>query len=198
MIAASVDTVRETGRASVLLHPLRLEIVRELRQPDSASGLARKLSLPRQKLNYHLRELEKAGFVKLVEERRKGNCTERILQATATSYVVHPAALGDIAADPDHVEDRFSSSYLIALAARMIRDLASLRERAARAQKKLPTLSLSTDVRFGSQEAQAGFAKELTRELSRLIAKYHDAETPGGRKFRLVLASYPATKEKSS
>ena len=50
---AALDFVREAERASVLLHPLRLRIVAELREPDSASGLARRLRIPRQKINYH-------------------------------------------------------------------------------------------------------------------------------------------------
>jgi DNA-binding transcriptional ArsR family regulator len=77
--------VQDLDRATVLLNPLRLRILRELREPDSASGLSRKIGMPRQKLNYHLRELESAGFLQLVEERRKGNCTERVLRASARS-----------------------------------------------------------------------------------------------------------------
>ena len=158
----AVETVRDPVRAATLLNPLRLAIVRELREPDSASGLARKLELPRQKLNYHLRELENAGFLELVEERRKGNCTERMMRATATSYLIDPGALGP---DPERFQDRFSASYLVALAARAIQELTTLKKRAANAAKKLPTLSLSTEIRFASADAQAAFAKELTREI---------------------------------
>ena len=58
--------------------------------PDSASGLARKLEMTRQKLNYHLREMEKQGLVELFEEKKKGNCTERLVRATARSYLLRP------------------------------------------------------------------------------------------------------------
>ena len=61
----------------------RLRLVRELVEPDSAAGLAKRLGLPRQRLNYHLRELEAAGLLELVEERRRGNCVERIVRAVA-------------------------------------------------------------------------------------------------------------------
>ena len=186
-----LDVVRELDRASVLLNPLRLRIVRELREADSASGLSRKLGMPRQKLNYHLRELESSGFLELVEERRKGNCTERVLRATARSYLVDPAALGDIGLDPDAFTDRFSSSYLLALASKTIRDISELRDRADKAGKKLPTLSLESEVRFASAAKQAAFAEDLTRELKRLVAKYHDERAASGRCFRVVLASYP-------
>jgi hypothetical protein len=44
--------------------------------------------------------LERHGLVELVEERRKGNCTERVLQATAAAYVISPSALSAVAPDP--------------------------------------------------------------------------------------------------
>lgn len=188
---SKLDVVRDLDRAAVLLNPLRLRILRELRDPDSASGLSRKLGMPRQKLNYHLRELEASGFLDLIEERRKGNCTERILRASARSYLVDPGALGEIGLDPQTFTDRFSASYLLALAGRTIRDLAVLRERADAAGKKLPTLSLDSEVRFASAETQVAFAEELTRELKRLLAKYHDEAAAGGRRFRILFAAYP-------
>lgn len=107
--AAVLDFVQDAERASILLHPLRLRIVAELREPDWASGLARRLRIPRQKINYHLRELERERLVELVEERRKGNCTERIVRASARSYLIDPAALGALATDPSQIQDRFSS-----------------------------------------------------------------------------------------
>jgi DNA-binding transcriptional ArsR family regulator len=186
-----VDVVRELERASALLNPLRLRIVRELREPDSASGLSRKLGLSRQKLNYHLRELESSGFLELVEERRKGNCTERILRAAARTYLVDPAALGDVGLAPDSFTDRFSSSYVLDLAAKTLREVSALRRRADETGKRLPTLSLESEVRFASREKQAEFAEDLTRLLKRLLARYHDETAPAGRRFRVLLTSYP-------
>jgi DNA-binding transcriptional ArsR family regulator len=64
----------------VLLDPERRRLLEALREePDSASGLARRLDDSRQRLNYHLRTLEEAGLVELREERRRGNCVERAL-----------------------------------------------------------------------------------------------------------------------
>ena len=58
------------------------------------------LGLPRQNVNYHLKALERHGLVELVEERKKGNMTERMLRATALSYAISPAALGGVQPDP--------------------------------------------------------------------------------------------------
>ena len=188
----AVRVIHEPERAGVLLNPLRIRILEELlREPESASGLARSLKLPRQKVNYHLRELEKEGLVELVEERRKGNCVERVVRATARSYLVNPAALGAIAVDPSAVKDQFSSSYLIAVAARAIEDLALLRERATKAGKRLPTFTLQSEVRFGSAADQNAFLEELSNAVARIIARYHDEKAPGGRRFQVLVGSYP-------
>jgi DNA-binding transcriptional ArsR family regulator len=191
-----LDVIAEPGRAAALLHPLRLEILEQLREPDSASGLARRLHLPRQKVNYHLRELEKEELVELVEERRKGNCVERVVRASARYYLINPATLGHLAADPDKIQDRFSSAYLVAVAARAIGDLAVLRERAEKAGRRLATFSLQTQVRFASAAARNAFTEELANALARLVAQYHDEKAPGGRRFQLFLGSYPSITKK--
>jgi len=194
--ATALDLIQQPGRAAALLHPLRLRLLENLRQPDSATGLARRLRLPRQKVNYHLRELEKARLVELVEERRKGNCIERVVRATARYYLINPAALGKLAADPAELQDRFSSAYLIAVAARTIGNLAALRERAARAGKRLATFTLETEIRFASAADRSAFTEELANQFASLVAKYHDEKSSGGRRFQFFLGAYPAvTKE---
>ncbi len=190
----SLGVIVNAGQAAMLLDPLRLKLIEGLRQPDSAAGLARRLRLPRQRVNYHLRELEKQRLVELVGRKRRGNCTARILRATAQAYVISPAALGGVAVDPAAVRDRFSAAYLVAVAARTLRDVGELDQRAGKAGRRLATLTLETEVRFASADARAGFADELSTALARLVDKYHDAQAPGGHSFRFVVAGYPATK----
>lgn len=196
--AAPVEMLEAAAATGALLHPLRATLLRELRKPDSAAGLARRLDLPRQKLNYHIRQLEDAGLVELVETRRRGNCTERILRATARSYLISPGVLGELAADPEQVEDRFSSAYLASLAGSVLDDLAQLRRRANEAGKRLPTLALHSEVRFASQQEQNAFAEELAAAIARLVGRYHDETAEGGRTFRLVTGAYPRPREPGS
>lgn len=191
---AGPDFIADPGRAAILLNPLRLRLVEQLREPDSASGLARKLGLPRQKLNYHLRELERAGYVEEVEQRRKGNCVERVLRARARTWVISPEVLGALGADPAAVQDRFSSAYLVAVCARAIGDVARLREGARRAGMRLATMTLETEVRFASAGDRAAFAEELAASIARLAAKYHDDKAPSGRRFRFFLGGHPTVK----
>src|SRR5438128_650379 len=138
------------ARTTALVRPLRLRMLERLVEPASASGLARQLRQPRQKVNYHLRALEKAGLVELVEERRVGNCMERIVRATGRAYLVGAEALAALAAPPGAVADRFSSAYLTAVAARAVGEVASLRARAERAGRRLATYTLQTQLRFAS------------------------------------------------
>lgn len=192
-MATAVQVIRDGTQASALVDPARLALLERLHEPDSASGLARKLNLPRQQVNYHLRELEKRELVEFVEERRKGNCLERILQATARQYVVSPDALGQIGRSPaPAAADRFSAAYLVSAAARLIRELGVLGLRAARANKRLATMTLETQIRFRSAEERAEFARELTETVARLASKYHDASVPGGRAFHCLTGVYPA------
>ncbi len=178
--------------AAVLLRPLRIRILEALGEPNSASGLARRLGTSRQKINYHLRELEKKALVKLVEERRKGNCVERVVRATTRSYLLTAEALGNLAFDPEEAQDRFSATYLTVVAARAIRDLAALRNRAGKANKRLATFAMETEIRFASAGDRARFTEELANQVARLTAKYHDDKSSGGRRFRYFFGAYPS------
>lgn len=190
--AQSLAVLSEPAQAAALLHPVRRRLLAELDQPDSAAGLARRLGLPRQRINYHLRELEKDGLVEPVEERRRGNCVERLVRATARGWVISPAALGPLAADPATVEDRHSSAWLVALAARALREVAALRDAAAQAGRPLPTLGLETEVRFATAADRAAFTAELVQRTAELVARYHTDTAPGGRRFRLIVGGWPA------
>jgi DNA-binding transcriptional ArsR family regulator len=184
----TVDVIEDPATATVALDPLRARMLAELRRPASAATLAARLGLPRQKVNYHLRALEAHGLVAVAEERRHGGLTERLLVATAASYVVSPGALGASAADPAAVNDRLSASYLVALAARAVREVGLLARRAERTGRRLPTLAVDADISFAGAEDQARFAEELTTAVARLAAKYH---RDGGRPHRLVVAAHP-------
>lgn len=187
-----LQIVRDAAKAAVFLQPARLRILENLSEPNSSSGIARSIGLPRQQVNYHLRELEKEGFVEFVEERRKGNCVERIVRATAESYLVSPEVLGRLGATPEERRDRFSVAYLISAAARIIRELASLSVRGAAARKRIATITLETEVRFANPADRHAFAEELAGTLAKLTSKYHARE---GRAFRFVVGGYPVTEK---
>jgi len=186
-----LQVIDDPAAATVALEPMRSRLLAELATPASAATLATRVGLARQKVNYHLHALEAHGLVRLAEKRRWGGLTERLLVATAASYVVSPSALGPIANDPSREVDRLSASYLIALGARIVREVADLMRRAKDAGKRLATLAVDTEVRFRSPADRAAFSAELTAAITKLVAKYHDASAPGGRAHRLVVVAHP-------
>lgn len=177
--------------AEVSLDPTRARLLAELATPASAAVLATRLGLARQKVNYHLRTLEQHGLVELVTERRKGNMTERVLRATAASYVISPEALAPVAPEPTRSPDRLSARWLLALAAKLVRDVGTLVTGATRAGKKVATFALDGEVRFASAADRAAFAEELAGAVTALVGKYHDESAPGGRTHRVVVAVHP-------
>ncbi|MCX6022861.1 MAG: helix-turn-helix domain-containing protein [Chloroflexi bacterium] len=186
-----VEVINDPAAAAVALDPIRSRMLAELAEPASAATLAVRLGLARQKVNYHLHALEAHGLLKVAEKRQWGGLTERLLVATAASYIVSPSALGQAANDPSRTTDRLSASYLIALAGRIVREVSELLRLSRQADKKLATLSLDTEIRFRSAADRAAFTSELTKAVTTLVARYHDASAPDGRPHRLVIVAHP-------
>src|SRR5258707_13732790 len=192
-----VAVIEDAAAAEATLDPLRAQLLAELAEPGSASSLAARIGQPRQKVNYHLRELERHGLLELVEERRKGNMTERVLQATASSVVISAAALAAVEPDPARSPDRLSARWLLAVGARLVRDVGTLITGATKAGKRVATYALDGEVRFATAQDRAAFAEELTNVVTGLVAKYHDEKATGGRAYRIILAIHPSIPQKA-
>jgi DNA-binding transcriptional ArsR family regulator len=186
-----VEVIHDPAAATVALDPVRSRILSELSQPASAAMLANRLEIPRQKLHYHLRALETHGLVRVAEKRQWGGLTESLFVATASSYMVSPAAMGPVAADPDRTTDRLSAGYLLALTGRVIREVSDLLRRSESLDKRLPTLSIDTVIRFRSAADRAAFSQELATAVATLASRYHDESVPGGRPHRLLVIAHP-------
>jgi DNA-binding transcriptional ArsR family regulator len=186
-----IEVIDDPAAATVALEPIRSRLLSELSAPASAATLATRVGLARQKVNYHLRALESHGLVRQADERKWGGLTERLLVATAASYVISPNALGSVAAAPERALDRLSASYLIALGARVVGEVGDLVRRAKTKDKRLATLALDAEVRFRSASDRAAFSAELTEAIAKLVSKYHDESAPGGRAHRVVVVAHP-------
>ncbi len=189
-----VEVISDTNRANVLLNPSRLAILERLKEPTSSASLARQLDLPRQRLNYHMRALERHNLVALVEERKRGSALERLYHRTADTFAISIDAIGQMGTSPERVQDRFSSAYQIAHACRVIVDLGALRAGAEQAGKSLPTFMLEVDVRFADASARNAFTQELTDAVAALVQRYHAADAPRGRTFNYYVGAYPKRK----
>jgi len=193
-----IEVIDDPAAATVALEPVRSRLLSELAAPASAATLATRVGLARQKVNYHLRALEAHGLVRLADERKWGGLKERLLVATAASYVVSPNALGSVAAAPERAVDRLSAGYLIALGARVIREVGDLVRRAKQHDKRLATLAVDTEVRFRSPTERAAFSADLAEAIAKLVSKYHDESAPGGRAHRVVVVAHPLPQKSAS
>ncbi len=178
---------RHVGHAAAALSPFRLGLLNGLQQPESASGLARRLGLPRQRVNYHLRELERAGFIEMSEARQRRGCTERIMRLT--SRVSFPRA--------DQEGHAFASAHLIAAASAVASEVAELRARADAEGKRLVTTTLQSEIRFPTPDDYRAFVEGLTAAVARLVARHAAPDDPRSRAHRLTITLNPTLRART-
>ena len=198
MAAQALEVIDDPARARVALQPIRSRLLHLLERPQSAPQLARTLGMPRQRVMYHLRMLAAQRLVEAHDHGTVGRRIDRSYVRTATSYAIAPKTLGGVAVDARPVADAFSATYLSVVAARALNDLAALSRAAAARGRRVPTLTLETDVRFATPADQRRFADELTTALTTLAARYHDPDAPQGRTFRVFACGYPAVPSRSA
>jgi hypothetical protein len=193
---APVGVIVDAPRAGVLLKPLRREILAQARSPISAAGIAAALNRPRQVINYHVRELARAGFLRRAGRARKRGLVEQRYVVSAQAYVLAPEVLGEVDATAARPADTASASYLLMLATRLQKELSESWRRADAGGRSLPLLSLDTSFGFRSVADRASFAKALTRAITRVVAAHttSSARTHDGT-YRLMLGCYPISDE---
>ena len=180
--------LEDSGQVRAALSPLRRQLLDLLHQPASASELALRLGLPRQKVNYHLGVLERAGLLRLVETRPRRGFTERILQATAAEFVVDPQLMGE----PRTLrsQDRFAADHLIQVAADTVRNVSRQQSGAEAAQKRLLTFTIEAEVSF-AQPADVHRFTDALAEAVRAVASDYAADSAGQR-YRVIIGGHPA------
>lgn len=187
---STVRVVDDPRHAALLAAPVRQRILEALAEPGSATTVARTLGLTRQQVAYHVRQLEDAGYVELVREEPRRGCVERIVRRTARYLVAAPGVMAS-GLDPRKLQDKFSSTYLIALATRMAQEVGEAQALAEKKGVRLPTLSTDVEIRFKSAEDRAAFADELLAAVAKLAERYHDDIHPDGRRYRVVVGAHP-------
>lgn len=178
--------VEEPEKLRMALSPIRRQLLELLREPSSATQLAAALEVPRQRVNYHLRELEKAGLVELVEERPRRGFTERILRASAGTLVVDPGVMGGAFSQ---IQDQYAAEHLVDVAAGTVRDVARMQTAADTAGKRLLTFTLEAEVRFAEPGDVHRFTDALTEAVRRTVEQF---DTEDGRPYRLIAGGHPA------
>ncbi|MDO9338526.1 MAG: ArsR family transcriptional regulator [Caulobacteraceae bacterium] len=192
-MTAPMALLDDADRVRAALSPIRRRMLTELQAPGSAASLAAALDMPRQKVGYHLKALEDAGLVQLVEQRRKRGFTERLFTASADAYVVDPDLLAGPA--PEALsQDRYAADHLIRAAAETVRDVGRMRQAADAEGRRLLTFTIDAEVAFAAPGDIERFAHRLTEAVAALVK---DFDTPGGRPYRLIAATHPAKGSKA-
>ena len=182
----AITYVDSPDRVRAALSPVRRDLLKRLRTPSSASQLAAELGLPRQRLNYHLRALERAGLIELVEERQRRGCVERILRTRPGALVVDPTV---VAGEFTRIHDQYAAEHLVGVAATTVRDVARMQDGATQANKRLLTFTLETEVRFARPGDVHAFTDELAAAVRQVVERYDHAD---GRPYRMVALGHPA------
>lgn len=174
------------------MNPLRAEIAAMLKEPASAAEIARSIGEPPQRINYHLKALEKAGLVRKVGTRQVRNLVEVLYQAVARTFVLseslglHPDAVR-------RIKDQSSLMHLFTTSERLKQDALLLMER-SEANEEIPSASLHTRVYLSGEEERNRFVREYIDAVKRLAEKYQVAQPNKqgeGAAYQVVLAVYP-------
>jgi DNA-binding transcriptional ArsR family regulator len=175
-------------QAMALLNPLRGEIVAHLMEPASASEVARQLNETPQRINYHLKSLEKVGIVRRVGSRQVRNLVEVLFQAVAKSFVLAES----LSMKPETVrklKDQGALSHLITTSERMKKDALLLMEQSDE-NEVIASAALQLQVSLADPEQRHAFVEEYVSLVHKLVAKYH-SDSKQEDTYQVLLAVYP-------
>ncbi|MDN4523813.1 ArsR/SmtB family transcription factor [Fictibacillus fluitans] len=175
-------------QAAALLHPIRSEIVAALKAPASATELAKMLKETPQKINYHLKALEKVGLVQKVGTRNVRNLVEVLYQAVAKTLILSES-LGLSPETAQKLQDQQALAHVLSLTETIKKDALQLMEQAEEAQ--IPSAVLQAAVHLSGEEERNEFINEYFSLLHRLIEKYQSGEKENGKEYQVSIAVYP-------
>lgn len=181
-------TIANPEAAEALMHPMRRKVLAALRTPNSAAAVARALGQPRQKVNYHVKELARAELIRPAGERRKGHLIEKLFEAVAGSFVISPRLAWDETLHARTLEDQISLSRLVGLGEQLQEDASALLDRATYDGEEIPSATVEAEIGFADEASRSAFMTDYLEALGPLLTKHGAGD---GRKFRVTLAVYP-------
>lgn len=183
---AAVVLVDDPARLLAGLSPLRRQVLDALDEPGSATELASRLGLTRQQVGYHLKVLEQAGLVEVVELRQRRGFTERVLRRSAQHFVVDPDVLPRSRV---RERDRHAAEHLVGTASGVVRDVTRMQAAAQARGQRLLTFTLETEVALARPSDVHAYTDALAEALAEVTRRFH---SPGGRRHRVVVGGHPA------
>jgi hypothetical protein len=88
-VAREAEAIDKPARIRAVSSPLAWRILQELaKAPDYPNALADRLKVHEQKVYYHVRRMEAAGFLKVLREEPKRGASARVLGPTAEAFAI--------------------------------------------------------------------------------------------------------------
>jgi DNA-binding transcriptional ArsR family regulator len=191
---APVYRLESAEQALALLNPIRAEILRLLSEPASASEIGRKIGETPQKVNYHLKMLEKVGLVRRSGTRQVKNLVEVLYLAVARSFVI-PDAFGWPEELRSRMQTQGSLRHLLTAAEKIRKDTARLME-AADERAEIPSAALELEVELPDEAAREAFIRDYAEAVRQVVARYRSGSKPeDGQAYRVMAVIYPMTTE---
>ena len=186
--------VEEAESARALLHPLRSRVLAELREPRSATEVAKALGQPAPRVNHHVRRLKEAGLIRRAGTRRVRNLTEVLYVAMARTFVISEALTpgGERRGELRRQSARRPLRNLVAVGERLAGDALRLLDEAAWDEREFSTYASSLDLSFPDAESRAAFLGDLLSAIEQLKGKYGAQEGSEGERYQAMVACYPA------
>ncbi|PYI53944.1 winged helix-turn-helix domain-containing protein [Paenibacillus flagellatus] len=189
---AETYVVTDPEQAVVLLNPLRAAILSHMREPVSAAEVGRAMGETPQRINYHLKALDKAGLVRRTGTRQVRNLVEVLYQAIAKTFVLSDT-LGFEPETVRRMKEDGSLSHLVQTSDKLKRDALRLLER-SEAGETVHSASLAATVKLAGERERQSFVQEYMEAVRLLTEKYGgaksgDEERPAS--YQLLVAVYP-------
>lgn len=184
--------IESPEQATVLLNPIRGEIIAQLLEPGSAAEVARTLGETAQRINYHLKALEKAGLVQRVGTRQVRNLVEVLYRSIAKTFVLADC----LSMKPETVQklkDQSSLAHLVTTSERIRRDAMLLMEQSDVGQE-IPSATLQLQVHLSGEQQRQAFIEEYAAMVQQLVERYA-AGKDENEAYQVLLAVYPKPKE---
>lgn len=184
--------IESPEQATVLLNPIRGEIIAQLLEPGSAAEVARTLGETAQRINYHLKALEKAGLVQRVGTRQVRNLVEVLYRSIAKTFVLADC----LSMKPETVQklkDQSSLAHLVTTSERIRRDAMLLMEQSDVGQE-IPSATLQLQVHLSNEQQRQAFIEEYAAMVKQLVERYA-AGKDENEAYQVLLAVYPKPKE---
>ncbi|OAS19222.1 ArsR/SmtB family transcription factor [Paenibacillus oryzisoli] len=185
--------IESPEQATVLLNPLRGEIIAQLLEPGSAAEVARTLGETAQRINYHLKALEKAGLVQRVGTRQVRNLVEVLYRSIAKTFVLAES----LSMKPETLQklkDQSSLAHLVTTSERIRRDAVLLMEQSD-VGEVIPSATLQLQVKLCTEQQRQAFIEEYAAMVQQLVERYSGVQDQTEDAYHVLLAIYPKPKE---